>query len=91
MNRVFRLTVVPIALAACLAAGTALAVELATGARLGTNVQEISAALAADGYTVLKYEQERDDIEVYVVKDGRRLELELDPQSGRIVKIEDED
>ncbi len=91
MNRVFRLIAVPMAIAASLAASAVLAAELAPGVKLGTDVQEISAALAVDGYKVLKYEREHGEIEVYAVKDGRRLELELDPQSGRIVRIEDED
>ena len=79
-----------LSLAAALAAGTALAANLAPGVKLGTSAQEISSALAAQGYEVLKYEREDDEIEVYVRKDGRLLELEIDPTTGQILEVEDE-
>ena len=80
-----------IGLAAVLAAGTALAASLVPGAKLGSNAQEIVASLTERGYEVVKYEREDDEIEVYVLKDGRRFELEIDPQSGQLRKVEDED
>lgn len=84
-------TTLALSLAAALAAGTALATNLAPGVKLGTSAQEVSSALAAQGYEVLKYEREDDEIEVYVRKDGQRLELEIDPNTGQILEVEDED
>lgn len=83
--------ILALSLAAALAAGTALAANLAPGVKLGTSAQEISSALAAQGYEVLKYEREDDEIEVYVRKDGQRFELEIDPNTGQILEVEDED
>ena len=80
-----------LSLAAVLAAGTALAANLAPGVKLGTSAQEISSALAEQGYEVLKYEREDDEIEVYVRKDGQRFEMEIDPETGKILEVEDED
>jgi len=83
--------ILALSMAAVLAAGTALAANLAPGVKLGTSAQEISSALAAQGYEILKYEREDDEIEVYVLKDGRRFELEIDPTTGQILEVEDED
>lgn len=82
--------ILALSMAAVLAAGTALAANLAPGVKLGTSAQEISSALAAQGYEVLKYEREDDEIEVYVRKDGQRFELEIDPTTGQILEVEDE-
>ncbi len=95
MKRTIRSKVAPTALAlsmaAVLAAGAAIASNLAPGVKLGTSAQEISSSLAAQGYEVLKYEREDDEIEVYVRKDGQRFELEIDPKTGQILEVEDED
>lgn len=82
--------ILALSMAAVLAAGTALAANLAPGVKLGTSAQEISSALAAQGYEVLKYEREDNEIEVYVRKDGQRFELEIDPTTGQILEVEDE-
>ena len=90
VHSMFGPKILALSLAAALAAGTALAANLAPGVKLGTSAQEISSALAAQGYEVLKYEREDDEIEVYVRKDGRRFELEIDPTTGQILEVEDE-
>ena len=94
MTRTIRSIVGPktlaLSMAAVLAAGTALAANLAPGVKLGTSAQEISSALAEQGSEVLKYEREDDEIEVYVRKDGQRFELEIDPTTGQILEVEDE-
>ena len=74
-----------------LLAGAAFAVEPSLGANLGTSIEDISAALSADGYEMTKYEQEGTRIEVYAMKDGRRWELKIDPRTGGIVRSEAED
>lgn len=69
----------------------ALAVEPVMGAVLGTTADQITTALAEDGYKVTEYENEHGKIEVKVVKDGRRKELKIDPTTGAIVAVEDDD
>ena len=69
----------------------ALAVEPVMGTVLGTTADQITTALAEDGYKVTEYENEHGKIEVKVVKDGRRKELKIDPTTGAIVAVEDDD
>lgn len=76
-----------LSLAASLAGGVALAADLVPGTQLGTSALEIVSALAAQGYEVIEYEHETDEIEVEAVKDGQRLKLEIDPATGEIVKV----
>ena len=77
--------------AALLSAGVANAVELTVGAKLGVTAAEIVAALATEGYEVTKYERERREIEVEATRDGRRWEMKIDPQSGEIVRLKQDD
>jgi hypothetical protein len=78
-------------LSAAAVTSPALAVEPVMGAVLGTTVEQISAALAEDGYRIVEYENEHGRIEVKAVKDGFRRELKIDPTSGAIVAMEDDD
>ena len=76
-----------LALAVSFAGSVALATELAPGTQLGTSALEIVSALAAQGYEVMEYENETDEIEVEAIKDGQLLKLEIDPANGEIVKV----
>ena len=76
----------PILAVVALITGPAMAVEPALGAKLGSSAAEISAALAADGYKLTKYEREDSRIEVTAVKDQRRVKVYVDPTSGKVVK-----
>ena len=91
MTRTVRSTIgrgaLALSLAASLASGTALAVDLVPGTQIGTSALEIVSALAAEGYEVIEYEHETDEIEVEAVKDGQHLKLEINPTSGEIVKV----
>lgn len=69
--------------------GTALAVEPTLGAKLGTELQAIGEALAADGYKMTRYERENGRIEVTAIKENRRHEMYVDATTGEVVKIED--
>ena len=76
-----------LSLAASLVAGAALATDLVPGTQIGTSALEIVSALAAQGYEVIEYEHETDEIEVEVEKDGQRLKLEINPTNGEIMKV----
>ena len=78
---------VALSLAASLVAGTALATDLVPGTQIGTSALEIVSALAAQGYEVIEYEHETDEIEVEAEKDGQRLKLEINPTNGEITKV----
>ncbi len=71
-----------------LLAGAAFAVEPTLGAKLGTSIEDISAALSADGYELTKYQREGNRIEVYAVKGDARHELYVDVTTGDVTKIE---
>ena len=79
--------ILALSLAASLTGGAALAADLVPGTQLGTSALEIVSALAAQGYEVMEYEHETDEIEVEAVKDDQRLKLEIDPTNGKIMKV----
>jgi len=72
-------------LAGLLLAGPASALEPELGAVLGTNAASIAAALKDSGYDMTKFEQKGSQIEVYAVKDDRRVEMKLDAATGAVV------
>lgn len=76
-----------LSLVVSLAGGAALATDLVPGTQIGTSALEIVSALAAQGYEVIEYEHETDEIEVEAEKDGQRLKLEINPTNGEIVKV----
>ena len=78
---------IPTALSLVLA-GAAFAVEPTLGAKLGTTVEDISAAVAADGYELTKFEKQGSRIEIYAVKDDARHEIDVDAATGEVVKVE---
>lgn len=57
----------------------------------GVSDDQIRASLQALGYEVTGFEREGGEIEVYAMKDGRRWELNIDPRTGGILRIEAED
>lgn len=57
----------------------------------GISDDQIRAALQGLGYEVVGFERENGEIEVYAMKDGRRWELNIDPRTGDILRIEAED
>lgn len=69
-------------------AGPAFAIEPTPGAQLGTDIEDISAALLADGYEMTKFEKEGNQIEVYAVKGDRRHEVYIDAATGEVTKVE---
>jgi len=69
-------------------AGAAFAVEPTLGAKLGSSVNDISAALSADGYEMTKFEKEGNRIEVYAVKGDIRHEVYIDATTGEVTKVD---
>lgn len=76
------------ALSAALLAGPVAAAEPTLGTVLGTDAAAISAALAADGWEMVRYERETGRIEVYAVRDDVRVEAKLDAATGAVVETE---
>lgn len=65
----------------------ALASELSTDMVLGTNMTNVQSKLTDMGYQVRKSEIENGDIEVYVVKGGKKFEIYVSMASGKITRI----
>lgn len=71
-------------------------VALAAGGRFGApdrpgvDDDAVRTMLAAEGYEITKYERERGEIEVYARRDGKLWEIEVDPLTGRVTKVEEE-
>jgi predicted small secreted protein len=86
-NPMKRNFIIPAVFAIALA-GPALAAEPTLGAKLGTTLQDISAALSADGYEMTKFEAEGNRIEVYAVKGDTRHEVYIDAATGKVTKVE---
>ena len=67
------------------------ALALTAGDTLGTSEADIRAALVAEGYEVLEFETEDDEIEVEVSRDGQVFEIELSADTGTVLEVELED
>jgi hypothetical protein len=68
-----------------------LGADDAAAARLGTTEQEVRASLQAQGYEVRKIEREDGAMEAYALRDGKRYEIYVDPTSGRILRVKEDD
>lgn len=81
------------ALALTLGAGTVLALE--KGDVLGTDAAAVRQALEAQGFEVRKIEAEDDEggeaMEAYALKDGERFEIYVDPETGAVEQIKQDD
>lgn len=75
------------ATALALFAGTATA-AVVNGDYVGKSKAEIAQSLEQQGYEVRKVETEDGNLEAYAVLDRKRFEIYVDPQSGNVVKIE---
>ena len=73
------------ALALFASAATAAVV---TGDYVGKSKAEIAQSLEQQGYEVRKVETEDGYLEAYALVDRKRFEIYVDPQSGNVVKIE---
>lgn len=61
------------------------------GAQLGKTADEITASLKDQGYEVRKVETEDGLLEAYALKDGKRYEVYVDPATGMVTKVEEDD
>ncbi|MEH6629671.1 MAG: PepSY domain-containing protein [Halopseudomonas aestusnigri] len=71
-------------------AGVAFAHSL-DGTYVGKSEIEITTLLQDQGYEVRDIEVEDDLLEAYAMKDGMRFEIYVDPNTGNIVKVEEDD
>ncbi|MTH99456.1 PepSY domain-containing protein [Roseibium sp. RKSG952] len=70
-------------------AGAAQA-EVMMGDRLGTSVGEIATALEAQGYMIHEIDVSTRRIEVEATLNNRKLEIDVDPKTGNVIKVEDD-
>ena len=61
------------------------------GTQAGKTAGEIKATLTGHGYEVRKVETEDGELEAYAVRDGKRFEIYVDPATGAVSKVEEED
>ncbi len=81
-----------IAAAVALAAVPGLALAgMSVGDSVGTSDEEIRAALTAQGYSIEEIENEDGKFEAEVVLNGQTFEIEIDPHSGNVLEIEEDD
>jgi len=78
-----RITTLALALALALPAGAALASDDAVSDEVRTRLTK---QLEAEGYEVRKMEAEDGLVEAYVLRDGKRAELYMNPETGEIVR-----
>ena len=79
------------AFGAALVFGSVVASAVDTNDVLGTEEAAIVAALQQDGYEVLEVEAEDGYLEAEVLRDGKEFEIYVDAETGKVVKIEEED
>lgn len=60
------------------------------GTDAGTTPEEIEATLTEQGFEVRKVETEDGELEAYATKDGERYEIYVDPETGKIAKVEED-
>ena len=85
-----RLLSAGLAAALTLSAGAALA-AVSEGDYAGKTADEITKSLEAQGYKVRKIETEDGYLEAYAMRDGQRFEIYVDPETGKVVEIEEDD
>lgn len=60
------------------------------GASVGTTAEQIAASLVAKGYEVKKVKPEDGMLEAYALKDGKRYEVYVDTETGKVAKVKEE-
>ena len=82
----------PVLIAACLtlAIGSGLA-DISDGDYLGKSKDEIKQTLESQGYKVKEIDRERGLYEIDTVIDGKPYEIKVDPESGKVVNVEEDD
>ena len=65
--------------------------DLAVGTQLGTTEDAIKTMLTDMGWDVRKLDTEDGMIEAYAVMGDKMAEIYVDPTSGEVVKVSDED
>ena len=80
------LTTIALALSSAVALAT-----VATGDTVGTTEQQIRAQLESKGYTIKAIEIENDEIEAEVALNGKDYEIEIDPKTGQVTEVEEDD
>lgn len=70
---------------------SAAAAAVMSGDYVGKTKAEIAESLEQQGYEVRKVEEEDGNLEAYAVLDRQRFEIYVDPQTGNVVKIEQDD
>jgi len=83
-----RKTILAIAL---LIAAPAFGEELMMGSQLGTTPEAVKAALTEMGWEVRKLDMEDGMIEAYAVMGGQMAEIYVDPTTGAVVKVSEDD
>ncbi len=73
-----------------LAASLAMAAA-SPGDYAGKSQAEITKSLEQQGYEVRKVETEDGYLEAYALLNGARFEIYVDPKTGKIVEIEEDD
>lgn len=71
--------------------GAAADAGLKPGTTLGTERDAIVAALAKEGYSVIRIKREHGRIEAKAERDGRRYEIKIDGWSGQVLRVKEDD
>lgn len=85
-----QLAAAAIVAAIALPASLALA-AVAAGDYAGKTEAEIAESLKQQGYEVRKVESEDGYLEAYALQEGARYEIYIDPASGKVVQIKQDD
>lgn len=69
----------------------AASTDIKVGDVLGTSVEDVRSALVSRGYDVTEIEVEDDEIEAEVKQADVAFEIEIDPTTGAVTEIEQDD
>jgi uncharacterized membrane protein YkoI len=80
-----------LALAAAILIPAAAFAQLNVGSTIGSNEADIRTALESQGYTVLEFEMDDNEIEIVASLDGQNFEIEVSGETGIILEVELDD
>ncbi len=80
-----------LASAAAICMSTVALADIRQGDKIGLSVSDIAKSLELNGYEIREIEVKNDRIKAEVTLEGDRLEMKIDPKSGLVTRVEDDD
>lgn len=80
-----------LASAAAICMSNAALADIRQGDKIGLSVSDIAKSLEINGYEIREIEVKDNRIKAEVTLEGDRLEMKIDPKTGLVTRVEDDD